>query len=122
MFEYQAELIKVIDGDTVDLKVDLGFGIWRHDRFRLYGPNPLADMGLNAPEPATPEGKAARAFLSSLLDRLSPTLDKQTLIIQTIKKEKYGRYLAVIYYAKAGIRQNVNQAMLDAGHAALKKY
>jgi len=68
MYEYQAELIRVVDGDTVDLNVDLGFGIWRRDRFRLYGPNPTANMGMDAPEMSTgAPGKAAKYTLHQFL-------------------------------------------------------
>ena len=38
MFEYKCKLIKVIDGDTIDVDIDLGFGVWlRKQRIRLYG-------------------------------------------------------------------------------------
>ena len=38
MYEYRAKLLRVIDGDTVDVDIDLGFGVWMHkERIRLYG-------------------------------------------------------------------------------------
>ena len=38
MFEYRCKLIKVIDGDTIDIDIDLGFGVWlRNQRIRMYG-------------------------------------------------------------------------------------
>ena len=38
MFEYKCKMVKVVDGDTVDVDIDLGFGIWlRKQRIRLYG-------------------------------------------------------------------------------------
>ena len=38
MFEYKCKLIKVIDGDTIDIDIDLGFGVWlRNQRIRMYG-------------------------------------------------------------------------------------
>ena len=42
MYEYRAKLIKIIDGDTIDVKIDLGFGISLKKRVRLFG--------INAPE------------------------------------------------------------------------
>ena len=38
MYEYKCEIVRVVDGDTVDVNIDLGFGIWmRNERVRLYG-------------------------------------------------------------------------------------
>ena len=38
MYEYKCKIVKVIDGDTVDVDIDLGFGVWLHkERIRLYG-------------------------------------------------------------------------------------
>ena len=38
MYEYRCKIVKVIDGDTVDVDIDLGFGVWLHkERIRLYG-------------------------------------------------------------------------------------
>jgi micrococcal nuclease len=113
VYQYQGTIVRVVDGDTVDINVDLGFGVWREDRFRLYGPDPDGNMGLNAPEVTTPEGKEARDYLRRLL------LPGDPVTIRTIKdhREKYGRYLAVIYRPT-----NVNQLLLDTGHAVLKAY
>ncbi len=57
MFEYRARLVRVVDGDTLDLTLDLGFGIIRTDRFRLFG--------LNAPELSTGEGIRGRGGYDS---------------------------------------------------------
>lgn len=122
MYEYKAELIRVVDGDTVDLNVDLGFGVWRQDRFRLYGPNPAIKMGMDAPEMSTgAPGKAAKFALFEFLH--SPTVP-YILTIQTVKdrQEKFGRYMAVIFRDSNGKRENVNQLMLDGGFAKLKEF
>ena len=38
MFEYNCKIVRVVDGDTVDVNIDLGFGLWIHkERIRLYG-------------------------------------------------------------------------------------
>ena len=103
MYEYAASLLKIVDGDTVDVRVDLGFTIHYDIRLRL--------AGINAPEMNNPDGSgvAARAYITTLLNG--------PLIIQTAKdrKEKYGRYLATIYVG--GSTVSVNQQMLDSGHA-----
>lgn len=100
-FEYDALVLKVVDGDTVDLRIDLGFSIHTDMRVRLYG--------INAPEMNTQAGKDARAFL------LSMVAEGSTITVRTLKdrQEKYGRYLAIIYAAVG----SVNTAMVDNGHA-----
>lgn len=93
-------MVKVVDGDTLHLSVDLGFDIKRRDSFRLYG--------LNAPEMSTPEGVAAKAWLVA-------KLGEGVLIITTRKdtREKFGRYLCTLWID----HQNVNEAMILDGHA-----
>ena len=66
MYEYKCNIVKVIDGDTVDVDIDLGFGIWMKDeRVRI--------MGIDTPESRTRDllekkfGLAAKAKLSELL-------------------------------------------------------
>ena len=62
IYIYKAELIRVIDGDTVELIIDLGFDTSRHERFRLYG--------IDAPEVNTAAGKEAKAWLWEALQPL----------------------------------------------------
>lgn len=90
MYEYQAKVIRVIDGDTVDVEVDLGFHIKTTMKIRL--------AGINAPEINTVEGKKTKSELLSLIE-------DQTVTLLTIrdKQEKYGRYLGVIIKDKTNI-------------------
>ena len=65
MYKYNAKLIRVIDGDTVDALIDLGFNVWVKKRIRLYG--------INAPETRTKdleEKKAGNAAESRLIELL----------------------------------------------------
>ena len=82
---YYAKLFKVIDGDTLLLDVDVGFFMNIKIKVRL--------AGVNAPPLSTPEGIKAKEFVENELTNCQ-------LIIETRKKEKYGRYLAYIYYHK----------------------
>ena len=105
MYEYKARCIRVIDGDTAELDIDAGLYVHVHETCRLFG--------LNAPEmklDTRPAGEAAKAYLASLIDGAE-------LIVQTLhdKRCKYGRFLVVIW--KDGV--NVNEAMVQAGHAVL---
>ena len=93
-------MLRVVDGDTLHLEVELGFDIKRRDTFRLYG--------LDAPEMSTEAGVAAKEWLVQ-------QLAEGALIITTHKdrRERYGRYLATLWVD--GV--DINQAMVEAGHA-----
>ena len=109
MYNYKVELIKVVDGDTVDLKVDLGFKLFMHERFRL--------TGINAPEMRGAEKEAGKAAKEFLIDLLKNRNNKD-IVIQTEKQGKYGRWLAII---KVG-DSTVNHVMVATGHAVYKDY
>ena len=110
MYEYKVKITRVVDGDTVDAEVDLGFDTFIKDRIRL--------MGLDTPESRTRNkkekalGLAAKAYLKELLKE-----NKGDIILRTSKegKGKFGRILGtlLIYDGKT----NVNQMLIDEGHA-----
>jgi micrococcal nuclease len=120
IYIYKAELIRVVDGDTVDLIIDLGFDTLRRERFRLYG--------IDAPEMRTKEGKTAKAWLEDALMPLE-AIYVQTIQLSTkAKRDKYGRFLAVLYDHMPDpddIRTNpgslglyaINYDMIAEGHA-----
>lgn len=97
-FEYGATCINVVDGDTVDLRVDLGFGFQFTDRYRL--------AGINAPERGTPGAKTATQWLIDQI--LNKPVDVRTY---KDKKEKYGRYLADLFPVMG--EYSFNQQMID---------
>lgn len=103
MYEYGASVIRVVDGDTVDLRVDLGLDVNINMRVRL--------AGIDAPERGKPGGTEATNWLS---ERLTTRVQ---IVIKTKKdkKEKFGRYLAEIYLL--GDTISVNQKMIEAGMA-----
>jgi micrococcal nuclease len=103
VYEYTATIIKVVDGDTVHLDVDLGFDIKRKDSFRL--------MGINAPEMKTPEGIVSRNHLCELLNW--PANSAVVVTTHKDQREKYGRYLATLFIDG----KNINDAMVEAGEA-----
>jgi len=100
MYQYRAAVLKVVDGDTVHLDVELGFDVRRRDSFRLFG--------INAPEMSTPEGVAAKDWL---IEALKPGLDMVTT--HKDDREKFGRYLGTLWVKG----KNLNEAMIEAGHA-----
>ena len=107
LYEYKAELVRVVDGDTVDLAVDLGFRHRFTDRFRLYG--------INTPERGEKGWSAANEHLTSLLAYRGKPIGLRTHID---KRDKYGRWLAELYVTLTdGTILFVNQDMIDRGYA-----
>lgn len=108
MYEYRATITRVIDGDTVEAHVDLGFAVSVVERFRLYG--------INAPEvkgASREDGLAATECLKTLIAKHTENSGALTIQTRKDKQEKYGRYLAVLM--ANGL--NLNQGMVNAGHA-----
>lgn len=101
MYEYTATILRVVDGDTVHADVDLGCDIHMNMTIRLFG--------INAPEMKTPEGRAAEAFLGTLIPEGTEIL----LVTHKDKKEKYGRYLGDIFLNS----EYINKRMIQEGHA-----
>ena len=110
MFEYKASLVKVVDGDTIDVDLDLGFGVWlKKQRVRLYG--------INTPESRTRDLEEKKRGLAAK-DRVIELIENcEELSIRTIinkkARGKYGRILAEIL--ADGI--NVNETLVSEGHA-----
>jgi micrococcal nuclease len=84
MYEYRGEVVNVVDGDTVDVRIDLGLEIQREIRLRLFG--------INAAERFTYLGKMATEALRDTLAG-NPKVTVKTFKDRT---EKYGRYLAIL--------------------------
>ena len=108
MYEYKCKLVRVVDGDTVDIDIDLGFGVWlRKQRIRMYG--------IDTPESRTSDdvekiyGLAAKEFLVKWTN-------SGDLSLKTFKdgKGKYGRILGELWY---GGEHNINQLLIDNHHA-----
>jgi micrococcal nuclease len=111
MYEYKAKLLRVVDGDTVDILIDCGFSTFKKERVRLYG--------INTPETRTRDkaekkkGLAAKARLKELFKQ-----SKNNVIIETYvdKRGKYGRLLGVLFNSVDSDR-SLNQILIDEGHA-----
>ena len=109
LFTYGAKLIRVVDGDTIHLDLDLGFYQWRRDQsYRL--------LRINAPEMSTIEGQTAKVALEGFLMGKS-------LVAHTEKSDHFGRFLADITATDAaGVETNVNDYMVTNGFAVYKTY
>lgn len=115
MFQYEAQVKRIIDGDTLDLMIDLGFNVHALATVRL--------AHVNTPEMVTYtlEGikDPARDFIMS---KIPPGA---VCVVNISRKEKYGRWLAEIYYLPGSISRNeiaaqgrqLNQELISAGLA-----
>lgn len=116
MYEYRTKLIKVVDGDTVDVDIDLGFGVWLKDeRVRI--------MGIDTPESRTRDkvekvfGKAASKRLKELLGP-KPVLRTQVAKGGEDMKGKFGRILGDfdVYCPTTNSWRPVTAVMSEEGH------
>ena len=116
MYEYAVKIVKVVDGDTVDVDIDLGFGIWlRNERVRLFG--------IDTPESRTRDkvekryGLIAKNFLKESLGKTS--------VLRTKKdgKGKFGRILGefIVYDSSTDSYRSVNKIMID-NHLGVEYY
>ncbi|HYE93171.1 MAG TPA: thermonuclease family protein [Terriglobales bacterium] len=113
MYVYRATCVRVVDGDTVILDVDVGFHMRGKISFRLFG--------IDAPEmvgASKADGEVARTALQSILAQATGPLR-----IETYKADSFGRWLADIYLTLAtGGELHVNSEMVRLGHAVWKTY
>jgi micrococcal nuclease len=108
MYQYKIKKInRIIDGDTVDLDIDLGFGLTLSQKVRLKGINTPETKTLNIEEKS--KGLEAKEWLKKELSH------KKEWIIETNKEDKYGRILGTIYSVGESI--SINEKMLNEGIA-----
>ena len=117
MYDYRCNVVKVVDGDTVDVDIDLGFGIWlRGERVRI--------MGIDTPESRTSDklekvfGLAAKARLKSLLGKTA-VLKTQVSKSGEDMKGKFGRILGDfdVYDANSDSWRPATHILVEEGHA-----
>ena len=119
LYVRRAKIVRLVDGDTVDVDIDLGMAITTRQRLRLFG--------INTPEVRGPEkasGHAATQHLADLLVEFRHE-GEWDLVVQTYKdkKGKYGRYLAdLIGVEEDGNPVNLNERMVTDGHAVVAMY
>lgn len=118
MYTYRAKIVNIVDGDTFDAVVDLGFSIYQKDRFRLYG--------IDTPETYRPSckaelehGKAAKQLVEELI------LGKEVIIrTEKDKKGKYGRYLAdvLLDFSEENGARTLTDALKEGGFEKKESY
>ena len=106
---YSAKLVRIVDGDTCDAMIDLGFDIWVKKRIRFYGVDTWESRTRDLEEKA--KGLEAKAFTKNLLENS----DEGKFAIRSYGTGKYGRVLGELYVK--GHERSVNQLLKDNGHA-----
>tara|TARA_R110002020_G_scaffold8716_1_gene35374 strand:+ start:1237 stop:1572 length:336 start_codon:yes stop_codon:yes gene_type:complete len=106
MYEYSALCTRIIDGDTIDASIDLGFSVWVKVRIRL--------QGIDAPETRTKnlsekmEGLKTKEYLKTIMDGSGGHF-----VLKSHGVGKYGRCLGTIYVNG----EDINQKLLAEGYA-----
>lgn len=111
-YEYNASLVRVVDGDTLVLKIDLGFKIEVEQTVRLYG--------VDAPEVIGETREAGLAAKSAVVSMLALESVGKMLVRthKPAKKDKYGRYVAEITFVNAsGTTLSLNEQLIARGFA-----
>jgi endonuclease YncB( thermonuclease family) len=105
IYTYAAHVDRVVDGDTIDLTISLGFDIYIKERVRLFG--------VDTPETRTRNKKEKEAGLKAK-NYVKTLLENTDIRISTEEKGKFGRYLAIIYRElEDGTFLNVNKDIID---------
>ena len=113
MYEYKVNILKVVDGDTVDVDIDLGFGCWlRNERVRI--------VGIDCPESRTSD-RIEKVFGEAAKQRLTSLLSSEAILISQVSKMgenmkgKFGRILGDFRTIND---QVVSTTLMEEGHAA----
>jgi len=111
VYEYRATLDRVVDGDTIDVIMDLGFGVYSKQRIRL--------AVIDCPEMNSSDesqralAKQAKEFVEQLIAKHGTEL-----VIRTAKSDKYGRYIGYVrFYDDHQI--SIHEELLKSGLAAV---
>ena len=108
MYEYKCKVTRVVDGDTVDIDIDLGFGVWLHkERVRIYG--------IDTPESRTRD-KVEKRFGLLAKEFVKQFVKGSSVILRTQKydaKGKFGRILGDIIVDD----KSLSETMIQEHHA-----
>ena len=111
MYTYRAKVERVVDGDTIDLVIDLGFKITTHQRIRLAGINTPETYNVKKNSLEYKKGMAAKKFV---IERI--VSNDYEVMLQTDKDiGKYGRYIGTIWLDDN--EKSLNDELVEIGHA-----
>ncbi len=110
MYEYKAKLDRVIDGDTIDVVVDLGFYTKVKERLRLAGIDTPEVYGAKKNSKEYQKGVEAKEYVEKRLQE-----NNNEMIIKTDKVCKYRRWIALIFLEDS--KKTLNQELVEKGFA-----
>ena len=112
MYEYKCKIVKIVDGDTVDIDLDLGFGVWlRDERVRI--------MGIDTPESRTSD-KIEKIFGLAAKDRLNSLLGGEAILLSQVTKggeNMKGKFGRILGNFKTINGKDVAETLMEEGHA-----
>ena len=106
---YSAKVLRVVDGDTCDAMIDLGFDTWVKKRIRFYGVDTWESRTRNLEEKK--KGLAAKDYVKDLLENS----DEGKFVLKSYGVGKYGRVLGELFVK--GNEKSVNDLLIENGHA-----
>ena len=107
---YSCKLVRVVDGDTADAMIDLGFNVWVKNRIRFMGVDAWESRTRNLEEKE--KGLAAKAYVKDLLENS----DGGKFLLKSHGVGKYGRVLGELFVK--GHETSVNELLKENGHAS----
>ncbi len=112
MYEYKCKILRVVDGDTVDVDIDLGFGIWLHkERVRI--------MGIDTPESRTRD-KVEKIFGLAAKERLNSLLGEKAILETKVSKkgeDMKGKFGRVLGNFRTAAGDHCASILIEEGHA-----
>ena len=105
VYKYNAFVDRVVDGDTIEVSIDLGFHLTIKETLRLVDIDAFETRG-----DERDKGLEASLFLQRMIER-------REVLIETFKEGSFGRWLAKVWYNDGNYSVYVNQALVDEGHA-----
>ena len=115
VYTYKAHVIKVVDGDTIDCSVDLGFNTKTDVRFRIYTDD---HSYFDTPETWRPKTEEEAKHGSQAKARASELLEGQEIVLKSVKEGKY-RYLAEVFLPDG---RNYANVMIEEGYQKRDNY
>lgn len=116
MYKYKTKVERIVDGDTIDVIIDLGFKITTNQRIRLQGINTPETYNVKKDSEEHKKGMAAKNFVVQRIEA-----NKFEAIVETNKYTgKYGRYIGIIWLADN--TTSLNDELVEKGFAVVAHY
>ena len=116
MYKYKAKVERIVDGDTIDVIIDLGFKITTNQRIRFSGINTPETYNVKKTSEEYKKGLAAKNYVTKRME-----MNNSEIIIETSKDTgKYGRYIGTIWLPDSA--SSLNDELVEKGYAVVAHY